>query len=55
MLSRTLMQWSVGGLGVFHVVQPAGQTFRQKSELSSVSKECGSAESKSYNQREEAA
>jgi hypothetical protein len=55
MLQRTLTLRSVRRIGVFHVVQPAGQTFRQESESSSGRKNGGGPEDKSKNQREEAA
>jgi hypothetical protein len=54
MLQRTLTLRSVRRIGVFHVVQPAGQALRQKSKLSSVAQKSGSAENKANNQREEA-
>jgi len=55
MLLRTLMLWSVRRIGILHVVQPTGQTFRKKSEASSGRKNGGGPEDKSYNQSEEAA
>ena len=46
---------SVRCLGVFHVVQPARETFRQESESSSGRKNGGGPVGKAKNQGEEAA
>ena len=57
MLSRAHVEVlrSVRRVGVFHVVQPPGETFRQESESSSGRKNGGGPEGKAKNQREEAA
>jgi len=46
---------SVRRIGIFHVVQPPGETFRQESESGSGRKNGGGPEDKAKNQSEEAA
>jgi hypothetical protein len=57
MLSRAHVEVlrSVRRVGVFHVVQPPGETFRQESESSSGRNNGGGPEGKAKNQRQEAA